>query len=87
MRDGRAGTSGRTATNTFRYRLTVEVASGTKVSTASGVIQVKMKIGGIVFSNVATPEVTGDAVVVDVPDHAPIFVLRTIEGTTRVSPV
>ena len=61
--------------DTFRYRLTVEVASGTTVYTGSGVIQVKMKIGGIVFSNVATPEVTGDAVVIEVPDHAPIFVL------------
>ena len=65
---------------TFRYRLTVEVASGTKVFTGSGVIEVQIGIPIVALNGIAaTPRVTGDAVVVEVPHHPPIFVLLTAQ--------
>ena len=66
--------------DTFRYRLTVEVASGSKVYTASGVTQVKMHINGLIAQTAAWPEVTGDALVVEVPDRGPIFALLTAKN-------
>ena len=65
---------------TFRYRLTVEVASGGLIYTGSGVIEVQIGIPIVALNGIAaTPRVTGDAVVVEVPHHPPIFVLLTAQ--------
>ena len=58
----------------IRYRLTVAIASGGKTYTGSGVIQVKMHFQEY-WSPPMLPHVTGDAIVVEAPDHAPVFAL------------
>ncbi len=64
------------AKGTFRYRLTATVESGGQTYTGSGVIQVRMNFQEY-WSPPALPRVTGDAVVVEVPGHEPIFFLLT----------
>jgi len=63
--------------NTFRYRLTVAVESGGEVYAGSSVIQVEVVRQELRLLSQTTwaSKVTGDAVVVDVPKHNPIFVL------------
>jgi hypothetical protein len=60
----------------IRYRLTVTVESGGKAYTSSGVIEIKMLLQDY-WSPAVSHSVTGDAVVVSVPDRSPVFVLLT----------
>ena len=72
-----AWTAWQSRNDTFRYRLTVEVASGAEVYAGSGVIQVTVRptASWSLSSSAAVAKVTGDAVVVEVPDRPPVFVL------------
>jgi hypothetical protein len=60
----------------FRYRLTVAVASGGETYESSGVIEVKVKLQEY-WSPPSVRYVTGDAVVIEVPDRPPVFVLMS----------
>ena len=68
--------------STYRYCLTVSVESEGKTYTGSGVIQVHMHFQEY-WAPPAIPHVTGDAVIVDVPGHQPIFAL--LSATRNIS--
>lgn len=68
----------------IRYRLTATVESGGRLYTGTGVIQIKILYQEY-WTAPLVSRVRGDAIVIDVPDRSPIFVLLSNKGNASLA--